>query len=236
MSLTRAKVERGSRFGCWTVIDAATATRKNGYLIACECRCGTRRGVVKKYLLNGKSKSCGCRGYSPGARVGAFLIVSRRRRGGYWSKDVVYSCEHGVRFKSRISAGGLPRVKTCPCNRSHKTTLVHGESSTDGVRTTEYNIWRIMRQRCNNKNNPAFRYYGGRGVFVCGQWDDYRVFLSDMGRRPSKKHSLDRINPFGNYTPENCRWATILEQRRNRRDSKKWAEHLFKARMSRGKK
>jgi hypothetical protein len=79
-------------------------------------------------------------------------------------------------------------------------------------------VWKAMRQRCNNPSATGFSDYGGRGIKVCERWDSsYANFLADMGRRPSAKHSLDRINNDGNYEPGNCRWVTWSEQMRNRR-------------------
>jgi hypothetical protein len=77
-----------------------------------------------------------------------------------------------------------------------------------------------MKTRCLNPNTDDFKHYGGRGISICDRWlDSYEAFLADMGRRPSAKHSIDRINVDGNYEPGNCRWATASEQRRNQRTS-----------------
>lgn len=86
--------------------------------------------------------------------------------------------------------------------------------------TPEYTAWAALRGRCLNPKNKVWKYYGGRGIGVCKRWDKYSNFLRDMGRKPSSKHSLDRINLNGNYTPGNCRWATPQEQAVNRRGVK----------------
>jgi hypothetical protein len=76
-----------------------------------------------------------------------------------------------------------------------------------------------MRSRCNNTNHSSYAGHGGRGITVCKRWDSFENFLSDMGERPEGK-TLDRRDNEGNYTPENCRWATPKEQSRNRRDNR----------------
>lgn len=74
-------------------------------------------------------------------------------------------------------------------------------------KTPTYKIWRGMRARCNRPKHKDWPNYGGRGISVCQRWDSYEAFLSDMGERPSLDHTIDRINPLGNYEPGNCRWV-----------------------------
>jgi hypothetical protein len=82
----------------------------------------------------------------------------------------------------------------------------------------ERGIWIGMISRCHNPASASYRWYGAKGVIVCFRWrQSFAAFLRDMGPRPSPKHSIDRIDPTGNYEPTNCRWATQLVQARNKR-------------------
>lgn len=90
----------------------------------------------------------------------------------------------------------------------------HGMSS-----TPEFKAWVNMKDRCYNPNYNKFEIYGGAGIKVCAKWrGDFAAFYADMGPRPSPGYSLDRYpDPFGDYEPGNCRWATYKQQRHNRR-------------------
>lgn len=83
-----------------------------------------------------------------------------------------------------------------------------------------YTSWRAMRQRCGNSSGAA-KNYRDRGIAVCDRWASFDVFVEDMGKRPTRKHTLDRINNDAGYYPENCRWASWTQQAQNRRPSQK---------------
>lgn len=94
-----------------------------------------------------------------------------------------------------------------------KTYEMHGMKNSD-----EYNCWFSMKKRCYNNKEQNYKYYGGRGIKVCDRWKDSFVnFYEDMGKKPSKNHSLDRIDVDGDYSLSNCRWADQTEQCRNQR-------------------
>ena len=124
-------------------------------------------------------------------------------------------------------------TRSCGCLRTEDLLLrskTHGESSQVGGkrRTREFVAWTSMRRRCYAKTSKDYPDYGGRGITVCDRWMEpngqgYLNFLADMGRKPNPKYSLERKEVNGNYCPENCIWATPLQQSRNRRNIKQYA-------------
>ena len=88
----------------------------------------------------------------------------------------------------------------------------------------EYHTWWDAKSRCHNPNHPSYDSYGAKGITMCDSWrESFENFFKDMGPRP-KDHSLDRINPFGGYEPSNVRWADVITQARNKKDTK-WVQH-----------
>lgn len=118
------------------------------------------------------------------------------------------------------AAGGGEEKKVA--QRKYKINT-HGESDRKrGTRTVEYSTWSGMITRCENPRSKDYSRYGARGIKVCERWRNcYDNFLKDMGRKPGKSYSLDRINNDGNYEPGNCRWASKKEQSNNQRTNVK---------------
>jgi hypothetical protein len=109
--------------------------------------------------------------------------------------------------------------------------LKHGQSS-----NSAYGVWKGMIQRCTHTKNKDFPEYGGRGIKVCNEWLDPNNFIKDMGERPSKLHTIDRIDNNGNYEPKNCRWVLMLTQSHNKRNNRNltaYGETLCMAEFSR---
>lgn len=86
-------------------------------------------------------------------------------------------------------------------------------------RTRPYVIWKAMKRRCYNKNDKAYKNYGGRNIKVCDRWMKFENFWEDMKNGYSDLLTLDRINNNGNYKKNNCRWATYIEQGLNKRNN-----------------
>lgn len=101
------------------------------------------------------------------------------------------------------------------------STRKNKSDSPAALQCSLYNIWLTMIARCTNPELPAFKHYGNRGISVCRRWtESFDDFVSDIGPRPSFKHSIDRIDVNGNYEPSNCRWADRKQQNRNTRGNR----------------
>ena len=113
----------------------------------------------------------------------------------YW----IYVCECGKEKTLTRRSVDSGRIKSCGCFNQEKRierNTKHGLASRDTKRPEIYWTWVIMKQRCSNKNNISYKYYGGKGVSVCDRWmNSFINFQADMGDRPSKLHTIDRINP-----------------------------------------
>ncbi len=132
--------------------------------------------------------------------------------------SVVSVRSYQLRTGRSASCGCLQRERTARANRKHG-------ACSGGERSPEYGVWSHMRRRCLNPEDPDYPDYGGRGITVCSEWaESFAAFLCDMGPRPDAT-SIDRINNCKGYAPGNCRWATAVQQSRNRRSNRTVVVH-----------
>lgn len=129
----------------------------------------------------------------------------------------------------RVCGGQLKNGRTVSCGCYHREELKSRNTTHGCTHMPEFPCWRSMIDRCDpNSSHPSKKYYADLGVTVCDRWsaeDGFRLFLQDVGRRPTAKHSIDRFpNPNGNYEPGNVRWATPHEQNMNRRNTVRFSD------------
>lgn len=177
-----------------------------------------------------------------GTTFGRWRVVSFAGQSAYHNRLWQCACSCG---KVGIVLGKSLRngnSQSCGCLRIERTiesrtkhgTLHYGEPN-----PPEYTAWSNMISRCENSKHHQYKDYGGRGISIWEPWrHSFGNFFAYIGKRPSSKHTLDRINNNLGYMPGNIRWATWKEQQRNRRSNKRlmhmgvvktqieWAEHL----------
>jgi hypothetical protein len=161
-----------------------------------------------------------------GEKFGTRIIIEEmsQRKNGYIMYKVKCDCGDVV-----ILNGSYLRTKNrpCKCCSAKKHTkkgkdhwaYKHGMASRTKGKDRIYSIWISMRQRCNDINDQQYADYGGRGIKVSQEWNDFSTFYQDMGERP-KDMQLDRIDNDGNYCKENCKWSSRNVQANNRRTTR----------------
>lgn len=156
-----------------------------------------------------------------GKRFGRLFVLARSAQDGAGRYKWRCRCDCGIErdFRGDVLRRGL--TVSCGCfgrEQNRIKGIKHGScvAGADNGDAT-YVSWKSMKQRCYDAKKQSYRYYGGLGITVCEAWrNSFAAFLADMGPRPEGT-TLDRIDPFGNYEPSNCRWADAETQNSNQR-------------------
>jgi hypothetical protein len=149
-----------------------------------------------------------------GKRFGRLVVKLHKGRNDYFKQ--VWECQCDCGNIKLVTTQELNSGDTTSCGCYLKERLTkHG-----GWKKSSYNTWRAMMRRCYNQKDKDYHKYGAAGISVHKDWHDYINFEKDMGE-PQGRETLDRIDPYGNYTPDNCRWASLSVQARNQRLNKK---------------
>lgn len=222
MAMGKFDDKSGQRFGELTAVKYM-----GGSKWLCECDCGESRVVRGDKLKDGtvtSCKKCNSKKLSPnikdmaGMRFGRLTVI--KYAGVNARKNAIWLCRCDCGVEKTVQGRTLRdgHAVSCGCYAREKHTTHHG------YKERLFGVWRDMRNRCYNPNREQYKYYGAKGVRICDEWrDDYSKFREwalENGydeNAPYSQCTIDRINPFGDYEPSNCRWVDAKTQAQNRR-------------------
>lgn len=197
----------------------------------CECQCGNNISVIGRSLVCGNTSSCGCYQRDiagkhnfidlTGKVFGRLTVLERVKN--YKPKGTFYKCKCECGKEIIVGSGNLKNGTTKSCGCLKKELVRSQFSRHKHSKEKLYQVWKSMRKRCNNPNDKSYKHYGALGIKVCEEWQTYppfREWAYSKGYFEMEgytRNTIDRINPFGDYCPDNCRIADWYTQVHNRR-------------------
>lgn len=215
----------GQKFGRLTVIAESGVQGKGKYKWLCKCECGNETIVRGDLLKSGRTKSCGClssdvaKAHLEGQRFGNLTVIRETERNKYG--DVLWLCKCDCGKNHIVKSVNLIHgyVKSCGCKRGE---FISQKNSKHGLCDSKlYHIWHGIKNRCINTKHDNYVRYGARNISMCEEWlNDFKAFYDWAITHGFKEGlTIDRIDNFKGYSPDNCRWITAKEQQHNRRDT-----------------
>lgn len=230
--MSKAKDITGERFGRLVAVAPVSKSPRRSTVWRCSCDCGNTIDVTIGALTSGNTKSCGClRGGSrkggygsgksnpsdlAGKRFGMLTAVAVNGRSSdrYALWDCVCDCgNHVTRSSKQLK---VAKNQSCGCSDRRE----HHDPEDERL----YKVWTGIKQRCSNPKHVSYKWYGARGIKMCIEWSNsflaFKQWAHQSGYKstaPRGAFTIDRIDPNGNYEPSNCRWLSIAEQQRNKR-------------------
>ena len=227
-------IDIGSKVGKLEVIQRGGYGKANYHmpLWKCRCECGRELLLSEKVLNSSKVTSCGCAAHwDPwgdllGHKFGMYTVLSKAEYDYDGEALWLCQCECGNVRKVRrddLIPWDYP-YPNCGCYVSEyeaKPEIAEEQDETQEERKLLRSVWSGMKYRCHNPNDPGYKNYGERGIYVCDRWkDNFENFYDDMHEGYERGLQIDRIDNDGPYSPENCRWATPTENQRNKRTNR----------------
>lgn len=205
----------GEKFGMLSVINRAENDNQGRAKWLCKCECGNNIIVTSTHLKTGHTKSCGCANKLPdltGMKFSRLTAIKQVKKGKRLAYHCICDCGNTINVTSNKLYSG--HTKSCGC---YNLESLKNRSTTHGKSKTRlYHIWGKMKTRCRNPKTPTYKWYGGKGVSVCDEWQEFQPFYDwSIANGYTEKLTIDRINVNGNYEPSNCRWVDMKTQMNN---------------------